>query len=90
MTAAIILILLSVADIATTHRFLQLGIRGANPLMRWAFDTLGFKSVASALKLALTWQSLPAYASARVAAVGLLCRSGCCCGVESLSDPEPQ
>lgn len=53
MTAAIILILLSVADIATTHRFLQLGIREANPLMRWAFDTLGFVP-ASALKLALT------------------------------------
>lgn len=34
MTAAIILILLSVADIATTHRFLQLGIREANPPCR--------------------------------------------------------
>ena len=53
MTAAIILILLSVADIATMHRFLQLGIREANPLMRWAFDKLGFVPT-SAIKLALT------------------------------------
>ena len=53
MIAAIIFILLSAADIATTHRFLQLGIREANPIMRWAFDKLGFVP-ASALKMALT------------------------------------
>ena len=53
MTTTIILILLSITNITTTHHFLQLGIREANPLMRWAFDKLGFVPT-SAIKLALT------------------------------------
>lgn len=50
---SIILLALAIADVLATRHFLSLGIREAKPIMRWAFDTLGFVP-ASAIKLALT------------------------------------
>lgn len=50
---AVILILLAVADVATTQAFLRAGLREANPLMRTGYERFGFWPT-SAVKLVFT------------------------------------
>ena len=50
---AVILMLLAVADVATTWAFLRAGLREANPLMRAGFERFGFWPT-SAVKLVFT------------------------------------
>ena len=50
---AVLLMLLAVADVATTWAFLRAGVREANPIKRAGFGRIGFWPT-SVIKLALT------------------------------------